>query len=100
MHEDSDGLSNSVEDEFEQDIKLLMAYENHDFMDTLEEEDFLEEITQLKICLEEKNIFIDILTHQLTERENHNEKLECQVVSLRKELEKTKHLNLRFGKGS
>ena len=67
-HEDSDGLSKSYEDEYEQDIQLLMAYENYKFMDALEEEYFLEEITQ-KICLEENNIVIDTLKHQLTERE-------------------------------
>jgi len=42
---------------------------------------------------------IDTLTHKLIEREKHNEKLECEVVGLRKELEKTKSLNLRFPKG-
>jgi len=77
-------LSNSDEDESEQDFKLLMAYDNDDFMDALEGEYFLEEITKLKICLEEKNMVIDTLTHQLTEREKHNEKLECEVVGLRK----------------
>lgn len=45
-------------------------------MDTLEEEYFLEGITQLKLYLEEKNMVIDTLTHQLTEREKHKEKLE------------------------
>ena len=45
-------------------------------------------------------MIIDTLTHQLTEREKHNEKLECEVASLRKELEKIKSLNLRFAKGS
>ena len=44
-HEDSDGLSNSDEGEFEQDIKLLMSYENYKFMDALEEEYFLDKIT-------------------------------------------------------
>jgi len=29
-----------------------MAYDNDDFLDALEEEEFLEEITKLKICLE------------------------------------------------
>ena len=43
---------------------------------------------------------IDTLTHELTEWEKHNEKLECEVVSLRKELEKTKYLNILFAKGS
>ena len=42
-HEDSDGLSNSDEDETKQDYRLLMAYENDDFLDALEEEDFHEE---------------------------------------------------------
>ena len=49
-HEDNDGMYNSDEDESEQDFKLLRAYDNDDFMDSLEEEDFIEEITQLKIC--------------------------------------------------
>ena len=39
------------------------------------------------------------MKHQLIEKENHNEKLECEVVSLRKELEKIKTLNLRFSEG-
>eukprot|EP00253_Pinus_taeda_P017719 PITA_17719 len=95
-HEDSDGLSNSDEDETEQDYRILIAYNNDDFLDALEEKDFLEEITKLKICLEEKNMIIDTLTHQLTEREKHNENLECEIVGLRKEVEKTKSLNLRF----
>eukprot|EP00253_Pinus_taeda_P036618 PITA_36618 len=80
-HEDSDGLSNSDEDETKQDYKLPMAYDNDDFLDALEEEGFLEEITKLKICLEEKNMIIDTLTQQLTEREKQNEKLECELCS-------------------
>ena len=70
-HEDSDGLSNSEEGESNQDLKLLMAFEKDtneskdNFMDALEENDFLEEITQLKICLEEKKIAIDTLDNQL-----------------------------------
>ena len=69
-HEDTDGLSNSDDDETEQDYRLLMAYDNDDFLDALEDEYFLEEITKLKICLEEKNMIIYTLTHQLAEREN------------------------------
>ena len=34
------------------------------------------------------------------EKEKHNEKLECEIISLRKEIEKVKTLNLRFSKGS
>ena len=45
-------------------------------------------------------MIIDTLTYQLAEREKHNEKLECEIVGLRKDLEKTKSLNLRFAKGS
>jgi len=77
-----------------------MAYDNDDFLDALEEEYFHEEITKLKICLEEKNMIIDTLTHQLVEREKHNENLECEIVGRRKDLEKTKYLNLIFSKGS
>jgi len=61
-----------------------MAYENDDFLDALEEEYFPDEITKLKIYLEEKNMIIDTLTHQLTKREKHNENLECEIVGLRK----------------
>ena len=69
------------------------------FMDALEENDFIEEINQLKICLEENKISIDTLKNQLIEKEKHNEKLECEIVSLRKEIEKEKTVNLRFAKG-
>ena len=99
-HEDSDGLSNSDEDETRQDYRIIMAYDNGDFSDALEEENFHEEISKLKICLEEKNMIIDTLTCQLAEKEKHNEKLECEIVGLIKEFEKTKSLNLRFAKGS
>jgi len=50
--------------------------------------------------LEEKKVAIDTLKRQLIEKEKHNEKLECEVLSLRKELKKIKTLNLRFAKGS
>jgi len=45
-------------------------------------------------------MIIDTLTYQLAEKEKHNEKLECEIVGIRKDLEKTKSLNLRFAKGS
>ena len=69
-HEDSDGLSDS-EEESNQDIRLLMPFEkvsreeNDTFMDALEDNDFLEEINQLKICLEENKISIETLKNQL-----------------------------------
>ena len=47
----------------------------------------------------EKNCHI--YSKELTYRKKkHNEKLECEIVSLRKEIEKVKTLNLRFSKGS
>eukprot|EP00253_Pinus_taeda_P002600 PITA_02600 len=42
-HEDSDGLSNSDEDENSNDYRLLMAYEDDDFLDALNEDDLYEE---------------------------------------------------------
>jgi len=81
LEEDSDGLSNS------DDYRLLMAYDDDNFWDALEEEDLHEEISKLKICLEENNMIIETLTYQLVEKEKHNEKLECEIVGLRKDLE-------------
>ena len=75
-----------------------MAYDN-DYLDALEEDDLHEEIYKLKICLDEKNMIIDTLTYQLAEKEKHNEKIECEIVGLRKDIEKAKSLNLRFAKG-
>jgi hypothetical protein len=104
-HEDSDGLSDS-EEECEQDLRLLIAFEKGSreekdtFEDAPEDNDFLDENNKLKICLEESKITIGTLKKQLEEKEKHNEKLECEVVSLRKELEKVKIPNLRFSKGS
>ena len=74
--------------------------EKYIFMDALEDNDFLDEINQLKICLEESKISIETLKNEFEEKEKHNEKLECEIVSLRKEIEKVKTLNLRFAKGS
>ena len=109
-HEDSDGLSNS-EEECEQDLRLLMAFESREekdtFVDALEDNDFLEENNQLKIhleeskiLLEERKITIETLEKQVEEAKKHIEKLECEVVSQRKEFEKVKTLNIRFAKGS
>jgi len=51
-HEDSDGFSNSDEDEQGNDYRLLMAFEDDDFLDAIDEEGLYEEISKLKICLE------------------------------------------------
>jgi len=99
-HEDSDGLSNSDEDERGNNYKILMAFEDDDYMDAIDEEGLYEEISKLKICLEEKNVIIDSLQCQLAEMEKNHEKLECEIVGLRKEIAKTKALNLIFVKGS
>jgi len=40
--------------------------------------------------LEENKVAIGTLKHQLIEKEKNNVKLECEVASLRKELEKIK----------
>jgi hypothetical protein len=70
------------------------------FEDALKYSDFLDENNKLKIYLEESKITVETLKNQLEEKKKHNDKLECEVVSLRKELEKVKTLNLRFAKGS
>ncbi len=36
-----------------------MAFEDDDFLDAIDEEGLYEEISKLKICLEEKNMIID-----------------------------------------
>eukprot|EP00253_Pinus_taeda_P035433 PITA_35433 len=99
-HEDSDGLSNNDEDEKGNDNRLLMDFEDDDFLDAINEEGIYEEISKLKVCLKEKNMIIDTLTFQLAKKDRHNEELECENVGLRKNIEKTKVLNLRFAKGS
>eukprot|EP00253_Pinus_taeda_P006883 PITA_06883 len=99
-HEDSDGLSNSDEDERGNEYKLLMAFEDDDYMDAIDLDYFHEEITKLKRCIEEKNMIIDTLQFQIDEKERHLEKLEGEIVGLRKEIEKTKAINLKFVKGS
>ena len=67
-HEDSDGLSNSDEDEQGNDYKLLMALEDDDYMDAI---DMDEEITRLKRNIEEKNVIIDTLQFQIDEKESN-----------------------------
>ena len=64
LEEDSNGLFNT------DDYRLLMAYDINGFWDALEEEKFHEEISKLKIYLEEKNMIIDTLTYQLAEKKN------------------------------
>eukprot|EP00253_Pinus_taeda_P023669 PITA_23669 len=99
-HEDSDGFSNSDEDERGNSYKLLIAFEDDDYMDAIDVDGFYEEISRLKTCLEEKNMIIDTLQFQLDKKKKFLEKLECEIVGLRKETEKTKALNLKFVKGS
>jgi len=77
-----------------------MDFEDDDYMDVIDEDVFYEEISRLKVCLEEKNVIIDTLQFQLAEKEKFLEKLECEIVGLRKDIEKTKALNLKFVKGS
>ena len=53
-------------------------------MDAIDLDGFYEEISRLKTCLEEKNVIIDTLQFQLDEKEKSLEKLECEIVGLRK----------------
>ena len=77
-----------------------MAFEDDDYMDAIDVDNLFEEITRLKRCIEEKNMIIDTLQFQIDEKEKHFEKLEGEIVALRKEIEKTKAINLKFVKGS
>ena len=45
-----------------------MDFEDDDFMDAIDEEGLYEEISKLKICLEEKNVIMDSLQCQLAKR--------------------------------
>ena len=83
-HEDSDCLLNSDEDERGNNYKFLMAFEDDDYMDAIDIDGFHEEISRLKICLEKMNMIIDTLHLQLDEKEQFFEKLECEIVGLRK----------------
>ena len=67
-HEDSDGLSNSDEDQHGNDYRLLTAFEDDDFFDALDEDGLYEEISKFKIYLEEKSMIIDTLTFQLASK--------------------------------
>lgn len=44
-------------------------------------------------------MIIDTLTYQLAKKEKHNERQQFEIVGIRKDLGKTKSLNLRFAKG-
>jgi len=77
-----------------------MALEDDDYMDAIDIDGFYDKISRLKTCLEEKNMIIDTLQIKLDEKEQSLEKLECEIVGLRKEIEKSKALNLKFVKGS
>ena len=81
------------------ECELESREENDTFVDTLEDNNLLEENTQLKVRLEEKNIIIETLENHLEAKEKRIEELECEVVNLRKDNEKVKSLNLRFAKG-
>jgi len=99
-HEDSDGLSNSDEDERGNKYTLLMEIEDDDYEDAVDVDKLYDEITRLKRCIEERNVIINALQSQIDEKERHFEKLEGEIVGLRKEIEKTKAINLKFVKGS
>jgi hypothetical protein len=77
-----------------------MAFDDDDYMDAIDVDNLYDEITKLKRIIEEKNVIIDTLQIQIDEKEKHFERLEGEIVALRKEIEKTKAINLKFVKGS
>jgi len=79
---------------------MLMAIEDDDYEDAVDVDNLYDKITSLKRSIEEKNAIIDALQSQIDEKERHFEKLEGEIVNIRKEIEKTKAINLKFVKGS
>ena len=61
-----------------------MAFKDDDYLDAIDVDGFYEEISRLKTCLEETNVMIDTMQFQLDEKEKFLEKLECEIVGLRK----------------
>ena len=61
-----------------------MAFEDDDYMDAIDVDIFYDEISRLKTCIEEKNMIIDTLQFQIDEKERYFEKLEGEIVGLRK----------------
>lgn len=95
-----DGFDDVFMDSLEESDRLRVINKNQEKEITMYKENtFVEEITQLKICLEEAKLVEESLKKQVQERKKHCENLELEIVGLRKELEKTKALNLRFAKG-
>lgn len=114
-HEDTKYSSNSEDVECDQDYQLPMDFEEkcadkYDdvFMDALEDKEIfmynentlVEEIIKLKIYLEEAKLVEEVLKKHVLEKEMHCENLKLEIMGLRKKLEKTKSLNIRFAKGS
>jgi len=47
-----------------------MDFEDDDYMDAIDVDGFYEEISRLKICLEEKNMIIEICNSNLLKKKN------------------------------
>ena len=58
-HGNSDGLSNSDEDENSNDYRLLMAYDDDNFLDALEEATFMKKVLKSKY-VQKKRILLQI----------------------------------------
>ena len=82
-HDDSDGLSNSDEDD--QEIRLLMAYENNDVEK--------EEVTKLKVQLEIVTRVREQLQDVVKDQSITIQRLESKTFSVKEDLKESKKQN-------
>lgn len=75
------------------------------FIDALEENyiytknTLIEEINQLRVCSKESKLVAEFFKKHVLEKKRNNDNLELEIVSLRKEIEKIRALNLKFSRG-
>ena len=95
-HEDSDGLSNSDEDEQGNNYRLLMAFEDDDFMDAIDEEGLYEEISKLKFFWKRKIWLLILCNSNWLKKKNFMKSYNVKLLVLEKRLRKQNLLILNL----
>jgi hypothetical protein len=96
-HEDSDGLSNSDEDEQGNRYKLLMAFEDDDYMDAIDVEGFYEEMNRSQSLLRRERVLLLILYNvNWLKRKNILKNWNVRLFVLERRLRKQKRLILNL----